>query len=163
MSVLGNATSSFFSATNENYAALANIKFDFSLLKLEAPVEFNGIVSALSTKRRIDAEEGPTHKTARRLGALFEDLIPSTPKLISAYGLRMSEIMNTSGINATGSGRHGPFEPFVGADGTALWAAATSGISALGMYFLLPPSPCLGSKSIHRALGRARCCKAKGD
>lgn len=136
MSVLGNATSSFFSATNENYAALANVKFDFALLKLEAPVEFNGIASALSTKRRIDAEEGPTHKTARRLGALFEDLIPSTPKLISAYGLRMSEIINTSGINATGSDYHGPFEPFVGADGTTLWAAATSGISALGVYFL---------------------------
>jgi hypothetical protein len=127
---------SVFSATNENYAALANVKFDFSLVKMEAPIEFNGIASALSARRRVEAEEGPSHKTARRLGALFEDIVPSTPKLISAFGLRMSEIMNTSGVNAIGTGQHGPFEPYVGADGTTLWAAATSGISALGVYLL---------------------------
>lgn len=136
MSALTPALGSIFSATNENYAALANVKFDFSLIKMEAPIEFNGIVSALSAKRRIEAEEGPSHKTARRLGALFEDLVPSTPKLISAYGLRMSEIMNTSDVNDIGTGQHGPFEPYVGADGTTLWAAATSGISALGIYLL---------------------------
>jgi hypothetical protein len=127
---------SLVSATNENYAALANVKFDFSLIKMEAPIEFNGIASALSNRRRIEAEEGPSHKTARRLGALFEDLVPSTPKLISAFGLRMSEIINTSGVNAIGTGQHGPFEPYVGADGTTLWAAATSGIPALGVYLL---------------------------
>ncbi|KAL1792914.1 hypothetical protein ACET3X_009421 [Alternaria dauci] len=127
---------SIFSATNENYAALANVKFDFSLIKTEAPIEFNGIASALSSRRRVEAEEGPSHKTARRLGALFEDVVPSTPKLISAFGLRMSEIMNTTGINAIGTGQHGPFEPYVGADGTTLWAAATSGIPALGVYLL---------------------------
>ncbi|KAH7380276.1 hypothetical protein DE146DRAFT_624942 [Phaeosphaeria sp. MPI-PUGE-AT-0046c] len=127
---------SIFSATNENYAALANVKFDFSLVKMEAPVEFSGIASALSARRKLEAEEGPTHKTARRLGALFEDLVPSTPKLISAYGLRMSEIMNTSGVNDIGTDSHGPFEPYVGADGTTLWAAATSGFPALAVYLL---------------------------
>ncbi|KAI4702208.1 hypothetical protein J4E81_002570 [Alternaria sp. BMP 2799] len=127
---------SVFSATNENYAALANIKFDFSLVKMEAPIEFSGIASGLSTRRRVEAEEGPSHKTARRLGALFEDVVPSTPKLISAYGRRMSEIMNASGVNDVGAGQHGPFEPYVGADGTTLWAAATSGIPALGVYLL---------------------------
>ncbi|KAI4625643.1 hypothetical protein J4E80_002775 [Alternaria sp. BMP 0032] len=127
---------SVFSATNENYAALANIKFDFSLVKMEAPIEFSGIASGLSTRRRVEAEEGPSHKTARRLGALFEDVVPSTPKLISAYGRRMSEIMNASGVNDIGAGQHGPFEPYVGADVTTLWAAATSGIPALGVYLL---------------------------
>lgn len=136
MSALTPALLSIFSATNENYAALANVKFDFSLIKMEAPIEFNGIVSALSARRRVEAEEGLSHKTARRLGTLFEDLVPSTPKLISAYGLRMSEIMNTSGVNDIGTGQHGPFEPYVGADGTTLWAAATSGIPALGIYLL---------------------------
>jgi hypothetical protein len=127
---------SIFSATNENYAALANVKFDFSLVKMEAPFEFNGIASALSSKRKVEAEEGPAHKTARRLGALFEDLVPSTPKLISACGLRMSEIINTSGVNDVGTNKHGPFEPYVGADGTTLWAAATSGIPAIAVYLL---------------------------
>jgi hypothetical protein len=111
---------SIFSATNENYAALANVKFDFSLIKMEAPFEFSGIASALSSKRKVEAEEGPAHKTARRLGALFEDLVPSTPKLISACGLRMSEIINTSGVNDVGTNKHRPFEPYVGADGTTL-------------------------------------------
>jgi hypothetical protein len=120
MSSLSSTLLSIFSATNENYAALANIIFDFSLIKMEAPVEFNGIVSALSASRGVEAEEGTSHKTARRLGALFEDLVPSTPKLISAYGLRMSEIMNTSGVNDIGTSQHGPFEPYVGADGTTL-------------------------------------------
>ena len=44
--------------------------------------------------------------------------------------------MQTPGINPRGSSRHGPFELFVGADGTAMWAATTSGISALGVYLL---------------------------
>jgi hypothetical protein len=44
--------------------------------------------------------------------------------------------MNTSGVNDIGTDQHGPFEPYVGADGTTLWAAATSGISALGIYLL---------------------------
>ncbi|KAF1925279.1 uncharacterized protein M421DRAFT_423813 [Didymella exigua CBS 183.55] len=136
MSRLTSALGSFMSATNENYAALANVKFDFSLIKMEAPVEFSGVVSALSTMRRVDAEQGPSHKTARRLGALFEDVVPTTPKLISAYGLRMSEIMNTPGVNDIGADQHGPFGPYVGADGTSLWAAATSGIPALGVYLL---------------------------
>lgn len=120
MPTLSSALGSLISATNENYAALANVKFDFSLVKMEAPVEFNGIVSALSRRRRAEAEEGPSHRTARRLGALFEDLVPSTPRLISAYGLRMSEIMNTPGVSDIGSDQHGPFEPYVGADGTTL-------------------------------------------
>ena len=87
-------------------------------------------------RRRADAEDGLHHKTARRLAALFEQLIPSTPKLIAAYGLRSSEIIQTPGVNPKGSSKHGPFESFVGADGTAMWAAATSGVPAVGIYLL---------------------------
>ncbi|KAK7193131.1 hypothetical protein DPSP01_007529 [Paraphaeosphaeria sporulosa] len=100
---LTTARGSIFSASTENYAALANIKFDFSLVLMEAPVEFNGIVSTLSMKRRTEAEEGPSHKTARRYEALLEGLVPPTPKLISAYGSRMSEIMNSPHVNGIGT------------------------------------------------------------
>ena len=127
---------SVLSATMENTLALANLKFDFSLMKVDAPVEYKGMGEALSNRRRFDAEDGNHHKTARRLAALFEQLIPSTPKLVTAYGLRSSEIIQTPGVNPRGSPKHGPFEPFVGADGTAMWAAATSGIPALGVYLL---------------------------
>ncbi|MCJ1384787.1 hypothetical protein MMC17_007905 [Xylographa soralifera] len=132
----GRITNSILSGTNENSVSLANLNLDFAIIKVEAPVEFAGIGSALSTRRRDDAEEGTSHKTARKLGALFEQIIPSTPKLITAYGLRVTEIIKRPGVNPEGSQKHGPFRTFVGADGTAMWAAATSGISALGIYLL---------------------------
>ena len=136
MASLSSIANSIFSATSENTLALAALKFDFSLMKVEAPAEFTSLGSALTSKRRSDAEDGPVHKSARKLGALFEQLIPSTPKLITAYGLRTSEIIEMPGVNPSGSNTHGPFASFVGADGTAMWAAATSGISALGVYLL---------------------------
>ena len=136
MASFGKIAASMLSANNENTLALGSLKLDFSIVKYEAPVEFSGLGAALSSRRRTDAEDGLHHKTARRLAALFEQLIPSTPKLITAYGLRSSEIIQTPGVNPKGSSKHGPFESFVGADGTAMWAAATSGVPALGVYLL---------------------------
>ena len=133
-SSIGSWAANLLSAEVNN--SLASVKFDFTLMKLEAPIEFSGLGAGLSTRRRTEAEEGPHHRTARRLAALFDQLMPSTPKLITAYGLRSSEIIQTPGINPRGSTQHGPFEAFVGADGTAMWAAATSGIPALGIYLL---------------------------
>ncbi|KAI2950221.1 hypothetical protein CBS147321_1863 [Aspergillus niger] len=127
---------SLLSATNENNLQLASFNFDFSLLKFEAPPEFQRLGSMLSTKRRRDAEEGPSHVTARRLGALFEEVIPRTPLLIKSFGNRISEMVETPGINPKGSPLHGPFEKYVGADGTALWAAATSGFASIGVCLL---------------------------
>ena len=136
MAGIAKIAASVLSATNDNTLALGSLKFDFSLVKYEAPVEFSGLGAALSSRRRTDAEDGLHHKTARRLAALFEQLVPSTPKLITAYGLRSSEIIQMPGVNPEGSSKHGPFESFVGADGTAMWAAATSGVPALGVYLL---------------------------
>ena len=136
MSSIGKISANLISAVNENTLALASAKFDFSLIKVEAPAEFSGLGEALSVRRRNEAEDGTSHRTARRLAALFEQLVPSTPKLITAYGLRSSEIIKTPGINPRSSPVYGPFETFVGADGTAMWAAATSGIPALGVYLL---------------------------
>ncbi|PGH20382.1 hypothetical protein AJ80_03650 [Polytolypa hystricis UAMH7299] len=92
--------------------------------------------SALSRKRREEAEHGPQHQTARRLAALFELLIPPTPQLISAYGTRVSDIIKTPSVNPAISKSHGPFQEYRGADRTAAWAAATSGTAALGVYLL---------------------------
>ena len=136
MASLSSIRQSIFSASNENTVALANFKFDFTLVKVEAPAEFRGLGSALTLARRHNAESGAPHRTARRLGALFEHLIPSTPSLITAYGKRVSYIIKKPGVNPQGSPVHGPFQSFVGAEGTALWAAATSGIPAIGIYLL---------------------------
>ncbi len=72
MSSIGRLTASLLSATNENTLALANLNFDFSLDKFDAPPEFNALGAALTTACRKNAESGSAHKTARRLGALFE-------------------------------------------------------------------------------------------
>ena len=133
MAGLSKLTSSFFSATNENTLALANFNLDFALVKFEAPKEFNGLGVSLSTARRNNAEDGPLHKTLRKLGCLFEQILPSTPKLIQAYGLRTSEIIQSPGISPKGSRLHGPFEPFIGADGTSIWTSCYE-CTSLGLY-----------------------------
>jgi hypothetical protein len=136
MSLVGKVQGALSSLSNENVLALANFNFDFSLFKVEAPPEFTGLGNALSTSRRIEAEEGVYHQVARRLGALFEQVIPSTPELVRAYGQRVSEIFETPGINPKGSKKDGLFEKVVGADGTSIWAAATSGSSAIAVHLL---------------------------
>jgi hypothetical protein len=136
MSSLSRLANSFISATNENTLAFANFNFDFSLVKLEAPQEFVPLGSALSTERRSNAEDGALHQLARKVGALFEQVIPSTPKLLKAYGCRASEIVEAPGVNPKRSRDDGPFESFVGVDGTSVWAAATSGPASIGALLL---------------------------
>lgn len=81
------------SATAANTNALATFNLDFSLYKVvQAPKEFSDVGIALSPTRRQEAESGKVHKTARQLSALFEPLLPPTPKLEKAYGLRASEL-----------------------------------------------------------------------
>ena len=70
--------------------ALANLNFDFSLWKAAAPKEFEGVGSALSTSRRDDAERGMLHTIARKLGALFERRLPSTPGLTTRLWSKVS-------------------------------------------------------------------------
>lgn len=128
-------TAAFASATNETTLALASLNLDFSLLKVEPPKEFLELGSALSSQRRSSAEDGAAHRTARRLGALFEGLAPTTPLLIQAYGQRASSILkdvqDTGGIQ-----ERGVFADCVGADATSVWAAATSGASAIAIHLL---------------------------
>lgn len=111
-------------------------ELDFSLIKYEAPVEFSGLGAAPSTRRRADAGDGLHYTIASRLATLFEHLVPSPPKLTTAYGLRSSGIIRKGLFSPKNSSKHAPFKSFVGADGTAMWAAATSGVPALGVYFL---------------------------
>ena len=116
--------------------ALANINFDFSLYKVEAPVEYQGVGSALSKLRKREAESGSSHVIARKLGALFERATPSTPQLFRAYGLRASEIIASPVVNRLQASDYGFFASRVGADATSLWAAATSGSASIAMHLL---------------------------
>jgi len=127
---------SLMHAHNENTLALANFTLDFSLFKIQPPVEFTGLGSSLSEQRRIMAEDGLPHQTARKLGALFEQIIPSTPLLIKAYGCRASEISKSPTANSPAGGKDGIFLQHTGADATSLWAAATSGSSAISAHLL---------------------------
>lgn len=136
MTSLGKFTNSLLSATNENTFALANLNFDFSLVKIEAPAEYSPFGRALASRQRELAEDGKRHQLARKLGALFEQSMPSVPKLVTAYGKRASQIIESPGINPVGDQRHGPFAEFVSADGTSIWAAATSGTASIAVHLL---------------------------
>jgi hypothetical protein len=98
---------------NENNNSLATLDVDFTLFKLEAPKEFNTVGATISESRKSDAEGGPLHRTARKLGALFGDLVPSTPALYKAYGARVSEIAQNRTVNP--QERRGIFARNIGA------------------------------------------------
>ena len=136
MSSLGRLTAALGVAHNENTLALANINFDFSLFRVDAPQEFQALGANLSSHRRQEAETGTPHRIARKLGALFEDVFPRTPELTRAYGKRVSEIAQSQRHNPRQKGSTSPFAAHIGADGTAIWAAATSGPSAIPILLL---------------------------
>ena len=138
MASIGKLAASIFSATNENTLALVNINFDFSLWKKEAPEEFRSISESLSSTRRETAENGPLHQTARRLGSLFNDVIPQTPMLLQAYGQRASEISKSIRDEPKNAKTKvsGPFDQYLGLDASTIWAGATSGNSAIAVHLL---------------------------
>lgn len=103
---------------------------------MDAPVEYQGLGAALSTNRRNVAEYGTAHITARKLGALFEAVLPETPRLIEAYGKRTSEIAESDVARLQSPSTKGIFGEYTGLDGTSIWAAATSGRSVISMHLL---------------------------
>ncbi|KAI9658356.1 MAG: hypothetical protein M1821_002489 [Bathelium mastoideum] len=133
---LSNMDFSLLSGQQETSIGLFQTKFDFSLVKLEAPVEYQGLGRHLSPKRKTAAEDGTFHITAQKLGALFVDDLPQIPNLKKAYGVRSSGIAEDPKLNPKGNASHGPFEAHVGADGTSIWAAAKSGPGALEVHLL---------------------------
>ncbi|KAK1511125.1 uncharacterized protein CCOS01_14887 [Colletotrichum costaricense] len=114
------------SATNEVTVAATNINFDFTLVKYEAPKEYQPLGALLSPKRKENAEFGPSHCTARRLASLFQDVCPETPNLIRAYGKRVSEISTRATKRQSTKFANSMFESYAGVDATSIWAAATS-------------------------------------
>ncbi|KAI1367472.1 hypothetical protein F5Y08DRAFT_336708 [Xylaria arbuscula] len=127
---------SALTAKNENQLALANLNFDFSLVKLAAPDEFRPLGQALSSWRRATAESGSAHRTARKLGALFDQVVQPGDELVKAYGQRASDISSSPKAKPKPTYKLGLFEKHAGADGTAIWAAATSGKPAIAVVFL---------------------------
>jgi hypothetical protein len=134
MATLGNVQLSLLSGQQQ--ASLAAINFDFTLVKVAPPKEYEGLGQRLSVRRKTDAEDGPLHTIARKLGALFADEVPAVPNLISAYGARASEISHNPKANPACSRTYSVFADHVGADATSLWAAATSGKSTITIHLL---------------------------
>lgn len=123
--------------TQETTLALANLNFDFSLCKVEAPMEYQGLGECLSKRRRAAAESGNEHRMARKLGALFSHTLPATPNLVRAYGKRATEIICESSKRVSSSKRNdGVFGEWTGPDATSIWAAATSGAGAIAAHLL---------------------------
>ncbi|RYN89798.1 hypothetical protein AA0120_g6212 [Alternaria tenuissima] len=141
MANIGKLSGALVSGVNENTLALANLNFNFAVFKVEPPQEFQGLGNSLSRLRRDKAETGSSHYTARKLGALFEQLVPRMDQLLKAYGTRVSEIsLSSEGKTKRSFSKNvateGAFQHHTGIDGTTIWAAATSGKSAIGMNLL---------------------------
>ncbi|KAL6801228.1 hypothetical protein GGI42DRAFT_325954 [Trichoderma sp. SZMC 28013] len=134
MASIGRIAISGITAIAEGSQALANLNFDFSLVKVEAPPEFHDLGYSLTQNRRETAEDGTLHVTARRLGAMFESILPKTPELVRCYGLRASEIAKASTIGTPKN--LGFFSKHAGIDGTSIWAGATSGTTAIQVHLL---------------------------
>ena len=113
--------------------AVASLNLDFTLCKFEAPPEYHGLGDSLTKHRKEEAEDGPLHRTARRLGALFDVILPSVPHLIAAYGKRVSDISSKS---AEKMATETLFAKQSGLDGGTIWAAATSGRGAIAVHLL---------------------------
>ena len=133
---LGRFAPSFLGGSIDTTVALANLNFDFTLYKVEAPKEYADIGKAISPLRKQEAEGGNSHRTARKLGALFQQLLPPTPKLHRTYGLRCSEIVKSSKHDPKSSEEYGFLADHVGVDATSLWASATSGKHSISVHLL---------------------------
>ncbi|KAK1657009.1 hypothetical protein BDP55DRAFT_699253 [Colletotrichum godetiae] len=139
MANFGDFQASLVSNRNEFSLALVNVNLDISLVRCNPAAEFQRVGSALTARRKREAGDGILHKTACRLGFLFNDILPDTPELLKAFGTRASEILDSPNINPQGTTDDGPFKDFIGADGTCIWAAATSTSASIGAYLL----PCI--------------------
>jgi hypothetical protein len=120
MASVGRVGLSIASDVQETTVALANFGFDFSLIRMDVAPEFMEVGKRLSKKRRVEAEEGQIHVTARKLGSLFAEDVPQVPNLQRAYGLRASQIASDSVINPSGSSIHGALAKHVGLDATTV-------------------------------------------
>ncbi|KAL3444379.1 hypothetical protein BJX65DRAFT_297691 [Aspergillus insuetus] len=125
-------------AVAEANFSLLQANVDFSLVKYEIPAELLPLGERLSRQRRQVAEKGSFNIFARRLGFLFEEILPSVPALLKAYGTRASKIACEvdAAQNAPRSIVDGIFGPHLGVDSTSIWAAANIGTSALLMHLL---------------------------
>ena len=127
---------SMLSAEQKTSLSLASVNFDFTLIKYRAPMEYEGVAKALTSRRREEAEDGQSHITARKLAALFTNDVdfPDVPNLVAAYGKRASEI--AAKHNESGTQQKGLFAEHIGLDATSIWAAATSGKGAIPIHLL---------------------------
>jgi hypothetical protein len=136
MATLGNMQLALVSGQQQTTLSAATFNFDFTLMKVAPPKEYEGLGQCLSVRRKAEAEDGLLHAVARKLGALFAGDVPAVPNLISAYGERASEISLNPKANPACSRTYSVFADHVGADATSLWAAATSGRSAITIHLL---------------------------
>lgn len=95
MAAIGGLDLSLISAQQKLALGLAHFNFDFSLVKIEAPAEYLTVGACLSKRRKQEAETGPLHIVARKLGALFASDIPAAPRL---FALMDSELLKSQVI-----------------------------------------------------------------
>ena len=129
-------TASLASGNAELQLALATLNLDVSLVKMEAPKEFQPLAHSLPSKRKGEAEDGSIHATVRKLQSLFSGLFTATPALYTAYGKRSSYISQKARAGEKNVSPGSPFAEHIGVEAGSIWAAATSGSTAVAIHLL---------------------------
>ncbi|KAL2387547.1 hypothetical protein RJ035_004153, partial [Blastomyces gilchristii] len=119
--------------TVETTLAFANLNFAFSLGGSKGiSWSGNSCPAIVANPPRLGLRISPRGN----FGALFAQVVPSIPKLEEEYGKRVSEIAGSSDINPQGLRSDGIFADYIGADGTPIWATATSGSPTISVHLL---------------------------
>ncbi|EQL30988.1 hypothetical protein BDFG_06621 [Blastomyces dermatitidis ATCC 26199] len=119
--------------TVETTLAFANLNFAFSLGGSKGiSWSGNSCPAIVANPPRLGLRISPRGN----FGAPFAQVVPSIPKLEEEYGKRVSEIAGSSDINPQGLRSDGIFADYIGADGTPIWAAATSGSPTISVHLL---------------------------
>ena len=77
---IGRITTALASGHNENQLSLVNLNPDFTLLKVQAPLQFEGIDSMISSKRKENAESGLRGKESPDRREAEDSTIPIRPR-----------------------------------------------------------------------------------
>ncbi|EGE85266.2 hypothetical protein BDDG_08211 [Blastomyces dermatitidis ATCC 18188] len=119
--------------TVETTLAFANLNFAFSLGGSKGiSWSGNSCPAIVANPPRLGLRISPRGN----FGAPFAQVVPSIPKLEEEYGKRVSEIAGSSDINPQGLRSDGIFADYIGADGTPIWATATSGSPTISVHLL---------------------------
>lgn len=120
MASIGNLTNTFLRASQETTITLANLNFNFSIIKFIAPKEYQGLGDSFSRRWKVAAEDGAINIIAKKLSTLFSGINLNVPNLIRIYRLRTSEVAKLPAVNPKATSGISIFANYLNANSTSI-------------------------------------------